>query len=427
MTEGRRLERLRWCVLVLGLAGFIVSFESLRQHILHVHGFAVGGSFCDISDYVNCNAVNASEWSTFFGVPIASYGIFFYLALFGLTLVSGQGKAVSGRTMASLALLGGVISVLLSLLLFSLSLFVIRALCILCIALYCINGLLLSSAWLLAFKNAFAEGLLEGLKAIMSIVGSALGSEDRHVTKGARLTIASIVLLAACSWAVGPLMLKLFATKSAAGVGGSQDSLLSWRNAPVVSIPVDSGGGMLGDYAKGEPGAPIQIVEFADFECPGCRQTYVGLNQVLKKYAGRYQLIFRNYPLDHRCNPGITKEFHQHACAAALFSRCVGEQGKFWEGLDWLFSLPELEGFDFSGDIKELLVTKGAQSLELDPEALAECMNSDRQIKKIQEDILVADSLGLESTPAFWINGKRFPRATVEGLEMAFASIVGAK
>lgn len=427
MTEERRLKRLRWCVLVLGLAGFVISFEALRQHILHVHGLAVGGSFCDISDYVSCNAVNASEWSTFLGVPIASYGIFFYLALFGLTLVSGPKKTVSGRTMASLALLGGVVSVLLSLVLFSLSLFVIRALCILCIALYCVNVLLLISAWLMAFKGSLTAGLLEGTRALFAFVGAALGSADRPVVTGARLSLASLALLAACSWAVGPLMLRLFTARVEVGLGSSQDSLSSWKNAPVVSMPIESGGGVFGDYAKGVPGAPIQIVEFADFECPGCRQAYSGLNEVLKKYEGKYQLVFRNYPLDHRCNPGITKEFHQYACAAALFSRCVGEQGKFWEGLDWLFSLPELEGFGFSGDIKGLLVTKGTQSLELDPEALTECMNSDRQIKKIQEDISVADSLGLESTPAFWINGKRFPRATVEGLEMAFASIVGVK
>jgi protein-disulfide isomerase len=63
----------------------------------------------------------------------------------------------------------------------------------------------------------------------------------------------------------------------------------------------------------------------------------------------------------------------------------------------------------------------------LDPEGLAECMASDRQLKKIQDDIAVADQLGLESTPTFWINGKRVPKPTIEGLKKVFSSIVGAE
>jgi protein-disulfide isomerase len=110
-----------------------------------------------------------------------------------------------------------------------------------------------------------------------------------------------------------------------------------------------------------------------------------------------------------------------------LFSRCAGEQGRFWEALDWLFSLPELEGYLSPAELRQTMLTRGAQGLELDPEGLAECMDSPRQVKKIQDDIAVADKLGLESTPAFWINGKRFPKPTVEGLKMVFSSILGAE
>ncbi len=427
MAEEVSLKKLRISVIVLGLVGFAISFEALRQHILHTHGLASGGSFCDISQYVNCNAVNASVWSTFLGIPIASYGIFFYLSLIGLSLLTGQSKAVSYRAMASLVLLGGAVAVVLSLFLFSLSLFVIKALCILCIGLYLVNVLLLVFAWLLAFKGHFTEGLSSGVRGILTFIRTALASQDSQKARGVRFSLVSLVLLAVCSWAVGPLMLRLFVAKLEPGEDLVRESVLAWKSSPAVSVPVSPNGGALGDYAKGTPGAPIQIVEFADFECPGCRRLYFALSELLQSYPGQYQLVFRNYPLDHRCNPGITKEFHRSACAAALFSRCAGEQGKYWESLDWLFSLPELEDGLSLEDVQSILVTKGPQELELDPEGLGECMASDRQAKKIRDDIAIADQLGLESTPAFWINGKRFPRPTVEGLSVVFSSIVGAE
>jgi protein-disulfide isomerase len=78
-------------------------------------------------------------------------------------------------------------------------------------------------------------------------------------------------------------------------------------------------------------------------------------------------------------------------------------------------------------DVQSVLMTKGTQDLELDPEGLRECIASERQTAKIQDDIAVADRLGLESTPSFWINGKRLPKATTEGFKMVFASILGAE
>jgi protein-disulfide isomerase len=317
--------------------------------------------------------------------------------------------------------------VVFSLLLFLLSLFVIRALCILCIGLYVVNVLLLMSTWLLAFRGDFVGGLVEGVRNIVTFLRTVSAPKDPHIGNGARFSLVSLVLLAACSWAVGPLMLKLFNAKLEPGTEITHESFLAWKRAPAVTIPLSLDGGMSGDHAKGDPGAPIKIVEFADFECPGCRRMYFNLIELLQDYPGKYQLVFRNYPLDHRCNPGIKQEFHKHACAAALFSRCAGEQGRFWEALDWLFSLPELEGYLSPAELRQTMLTRGAQGLELDPEGLAECMDSPRQVKKIQDDIAVADKLGLESTPAFWINGKRFPKPTVEGLKMVFSSILGAE
>jgi len=77
---------------------------------------------------------------------------------------------------------------------------------------------------------------------------------------------------------------------------------------------------------RGSPQASVIIVEFADFQCPFCRQVEPILKSLLAKYQGRVSLAYRDFPL--------------RAIQAAEASRCAGEQGKFWEYHDLLFALP---------------------------------------------------------------------------------------
>src|SRR5690606_28441524 len=93
--------------------------------------------------------------------------------------------------------------------------------------------------------------------------------------------------------------------------------------------------GAWGDYYVGSPQAPIQIVEFFDYECPFCRKFYGTLRDILKDYEGKYLLVYKNFPIDASCNPSIKFKAHEHACYAAHVARCAGEQGKFHEVLGY--------------------------------------------------------------------------------------------
>jgi protein-disulfide isomerase len=140
--------------------------------------------------------------------------------------------------------------------------------------------------------------------------------------------------------------------------------------------------------------------------------TYVGLESLLKEYEGRYRLVFKNYPLDSACNPGIRGAMHTMACFAAHFTRCAGEQGKFWEALDFVFTDPVLEDVEDTPARKSELLERGSKIVGLDQQAVEECVHSERHLQKIKSDIKEADQLGLESTPSFWVNGRKVPRPT---------------
>ncbi len=138
---------------------------------------------------------------------------------------------------------------------------------------------------------------------------------------------------------------------------------------------------------RGPADAKVTIVEFSDFQCPFCSRAHDTVEEVMKLYAGKVKLTFRHFPL----------AFHQQAPKAAEASLCAGEQQKFWEYHDALFAnqaklMPE--------DLKE-----AAKTLGLDAAKFAECLDSGKMKKTVDEDMEAAKKVGVSGTPAFFING----------------------
>jgi protein-disulfide isomerase/uncharacterized membrane protein len=409
---------------LLAVIGFGVSCVTLYEYVIYARGLASGPSFCNISKQVNCEAVNASKWSYFLGLPIASYGVFFYLALLGLLRKAAALGAPLNKPYERVILLATVVAALLSVGLFLLSKFVIGALCILCIALYLVNFTMLWSWWQSTARGVFMAGIGEGIAGIIRFI-RAIFSGDNAAVKGGVL----LALLAGISALAPELVYRFEASKIATSDGKQRrdqfDHVGAWRAGPLEQPKVVASGGAAGDYVKGEPGAPIEIVEFADFECPACRITYRRLEQLLGEYSGKYRLVFKNYPLDADCNPGIESSFHQQACFAANLTRCAGEQGRFWESLDLVFNDPSLEGDEREVEqTRAQLFDAAARSLGLDQEALRECVDSKRYYAKIRDDITDGNRLGLTSTPTFFVNGRRVARPTEEGFKAIFSAIL---
>lgn len=416
MNNPSKLVSARLMAMLLCLVGVAISCVALYEHVVYTGGLATGPSFCNISRHVNCEAVNASAWSTFLGVPIASYGVFFYLSLFGLLLISGPARRVQPYSALAVAWLGSVSAVGISVVLFGVSEFIIGALCLICLGLYVVNFLLWLVLWRGVTRGSAARSLRDGVMVLLGFVKTVFtgGSQATFARLGA---IALVAFAAVCVYLPYGVHAVLSATMSqepnqSGTTSSKQDPFEAWQTQTPISIPSNTTGGTFRDYDEGEVSAPIQIVEFADFECPGCRRLYVALKDILKQYEGKYHLTFRNYPLDQECNPKITREFHRNACLAAYFTRCAGEQGKFWEALDLVFTDPILEDRNASGKVKEFLLTKGAASLSLDSEAMVECIASGRYRAKLQDDIKEGDKAGLTSTPSLWINGKKVEHPT---------------
>jgi protein-disulfide isomerase len=140
--------------------------------------------------------------------------------------------------------------------------------------------------------------------------------------------------------------------------------------------------------ALGPTGAPVTIVEFADYQCPYCHSAQATIDKVMSAYAGKVQLVHRDFPLDG----------HPGAFPAARAARCAGEQGKFW---DYHRSLMTVKGPFDNADFEAR-----ATGLKLDPKAFATCLSSDRHDAAIRESVEAGSRAGVSGTPAYFINGR---------------------
>ena len=139
---------------------------------------------------------------------------------------------------------------------------------------------------------------------------------------------------------------------------------------------------------RGNPKAPVVIVEFSDFQCPYCRSVQPTFKNLLAKYEGRVSLSYRDLPL---------RDIHPQAQMAAEASRCAGEQGKFWEYHDLLFENPNKLN-------REGLVEQ-VRSLKLDEKQFDSCLSSGKYKAQVEQDRQLGLRAGLTGTPGFFING----------------------
>jgi len=83
----------------------------------------------------------------------------------------------------------------------------------------------------------------------------------------------------------------------------------------------------------------LTVVEYSDYQCPHCRRGHDELRGLVREHPERVRLVHRDYPLDHHCNDLLKRPFHPQACRYAVLAHCAGEQGRFWEANDVLYSL----------------------------------------------------------------------------------------
>ncbi len=183
-------------------------------------------------------------------------------------------------------------------------------------------------------------------------------------------------------------------------------------SGPIELAAIESARGF-GGYEIGDADAPVEIVEFADFECPACRQHWVLILHDVKQRlvnTGQARLVFRDFPLD----------IHPNARAAHHAAACVADQGKFWEIHDKLFDTQN-EWTRRSGAERKF---RGyARELGVDVGEYDACMSEGRFRGRIQASVEGGAALGVSSTPSYLIGNRLYLGISYDEMKAVVDSI----
>jgi protein-disulfide isomerase len=140
--------------------------------------------------------------------------------------------------------------------------------------------------------------------------------------------------------------------------------------------------------SQGPADAPVQIVEFSEFECAQCADMYSTLRRIREDYPEEVALVFRQLPLN---------SVHPRSQKAAEASLCALEQGRFWEYHDVLFEDP--------GDLAIHTLKDRAVRIGLDAASFDTCLDTGAKAAAVATDLRAAIDAGAYSTPTLYING----------------------
>jgi len=163
---------------------------------------------------------------------------------------------------------------------------------------------------------------------------------------------------------------------------------------------------------KGDPDAPITIVEFADYSCPGCAQFALQIKpQMMLQFVetGKAKFVYYDFPLI---------SIHPHSFLAARAARCANDQGKFWEYQDQLFRNQSNWAMKASveGDLMSF-----AEAVGLDQDGFEACLKSDAHADLVTANLRLAEELGINQTPTVLMSRGKGMARRLQGYD--FASI----
>ena len=149
---------------------------------------------------------------------------------------------------------------------------------------------------------------------------------------------------------------------------------------------------------KGPADAPITIVEFSDYQCPFCARSEPLVKEALAAYPKQARLVYKHLPLT---------AIHPQALPAALAAAAAQKQGKFWEMHEKLFANQRA--------LAPEQIREYARELGLDLARFEADMQSEEVKAMVQEDMQLAQRVGVRGTPTIFVNGKLLQNRSLDG------------
>lgn len=148
------------------------------------------------------------------------------------------------------------------------------------------------------------------------------------------------------------------------------------------------------DYIRGNPDAPVTVIEYSDLECPFCKSFHPSMIRIMNEYPDQVRWIYRHFPLS----------FHVNAQKEAEAVECVGKLGgteAYWEYVDKIFERTTSNGTGFAlVDLYPL-----AKEVGVNEGRFRTCLDQGEMTSKVQADLQEGSNYGVQGTPTSFVNG----------------------
>jgi protein-disulfide isomerase/uncharacterized membrane protein len=358
-----------WSVTGVAFAGLLNMLYSSFSHY-RVHTDILYVSLCAVSDAVNCDTVSQSMHSIFLGMPVPVWGVLAY-GFFLILLSFAYLSEADHRRIWPLLFLTALFFSSYSLYLAYILKFQIKVYCIVCLAGYGINLILLYLVWII--RRRFPEkGFLISLKKDLFFLWQPW--KKKTIVLVAFLLVMSIMPLVFPSyWEFSP---------------------------PGLTADLPSGMTEEGDPWIGAQNPEFVIIEYSDYMCFQCRKMHIYLRQIVANNPDKIRLVHRHFPMVKEFNPLLTGSFHPASGKLAIAAAYAAYEDRFWQMNDLLYQTPK--------DIKKLDIRELAQKSGVSYEGLASAPYNRFFYRKIKRDVLKGIEVGVTATPAYEVNGKLY-------------------
>lgn len=346
------------------------SFYLIWHHYSLINGNYGFGSFCSINQTFDCDVVNTSKYAVFVGVPVATWAFAYGILGLLISIVALRNDYLKMFGVNFLFFLSAL-AAMTSLVMLGLSAFAINKFCLLCSLLQIANlgtflyiactakpFLKVASIWSLYSRKSFSF-LTIGFGVLL--LTHALTSQlKKEIEFNEEIFVQEV------------------------------------RSAPILPIE-DASDSPKAGLQNGK--AKLVMIEFFDYQCPACGFAARQMHRLAKAYGDKITVIYKHYPLDPSCNPNTPNARHLKACLAAKSAVCAHQQGKF----GWMHE----KLFSNQAHISLENILTWSKEGEFDLQAFQACLNEKKTAERVLQDIEQAMSLGLDSTPTFFINGRK--------------------
>ncbi len=366
----------RIIVQILSLAGFVLTIKlAMIYYVANYEKYALA-SFCSINDFIDCDGAARTSVSQFWGIPLAYWGMFFYITVFFLTIVDKLKNIkflkfleVFKNPAAYITVLG-TFAFICSMILAGISVYGIKKLCILCLVTYFVDFAIALTPpagfkdYLYSFKTTFLD-FISGAKKYPK-------------------TLISLVIAAS-----------LFLTYSAVTdnfVPHIKKNKEIKKYFKMKQNPYRQDGNTLG-----VENADVVIDLYSDFVCPLCYVHNIMLHKAVSEYKN-IKIIHHNLPFDKECNKLIPVDMHKGACIMARAALAAKKQGNYW-GMSTLLYNNHPKNFDE--------IIKLSDELGFDRDKFVKDTFSKEISAELNKELEESYILNLDSTPTMYVNGDK--------------------